>query len=229
MVLGVGQASVCIATVLFVYFQYVESSKNNTSLPILLGIFWLFAGITLTDKIGSIFSGAFIDEEQKEQKEILERQGCLYSQISSMMHGTNHIVTFTSAKDGNEYCIAACKLAVHIRNTVIRYGESTISSADNDEMYLAWLKAKEDSLSASGCTWKEIVSIYLDENDRQIKLMKRYNGRGSLARSYSARFIDDKTENIVQMTVFNYKNGEKEVVFGWEFPGIEHAPSFLSG
>lgn len=156
--------------------------------------------------------------------DLVQKNGNIFNIVNAINSNTHNVIYFSNTEDGIRYCESACRIATHVKNTVLRYGGATCSGAADDIVYNAWLAAKERSLEIKSCLWSELVSVHFDDNDNQLTLMKKYSVHGN--HYYKGVFIDDKVHHLVQMTIFHFRHG-KEIIFGWEFPGLEHGPSFL--
>ena len=197
-----------------IYYQFHISpdTKDNVPLILLLGSFGF---LIISEKLCSMINDYLSDSEMSAIYSHLDR-------FPGLLAGRHDIVVFPNSIESLKYCLSVCELATDIKNTVLRYGIS--NSACPRTLYDEWIKSKHKTLK-NGCTWTEIVSKHIHENDPQ-KIFMRDVG---LERSeYSASIIDDKKSPMMQMTIFTYSNGKKEILFGHEFPTMRHGISFLT-
>jgi hypothetical protein len=211
---ALGQLAFNVAALAIVYFSY---SQNEPSVnKILIPIFILFASTFIVDKVGGVFSGYSFDRDHLN----MER---LYEELPNILVGNHDIVTFPSRIEGLKYATYLCEFSSHVRNTVIRYGSNRTSTAQ-DEEYMNLLKAKKKSLKDNDCVWTEILSDYLGDDDPAIKLVNEIQN----TTRYYVCYVDDVHMPMVQMFIFEFTDRDKEVIFGWEFPGMEQGASFAT-
>ena len=206
-----------IISVIFIYFQYVinEITHNN---PTLMVTFFLFATFLVTDRASALASDFLSDIDRKKT------DGELFS-IPTKFIGNNDIVAFSTALEAIKYCTAVVPMAISVKNTVFRYGRDNISIKYKEgNAYSDWLKAKKSSLTDNNCTWAEIMSQHIRDNDDEKKFV---NDVSSLGGFYDCSYIDENDKAIIPFIIFEFR-GYKEVIFGWEFPTMRQGPCFLS-
>ena len=216
------QCFAAIISFVIVYFKVLHNPPSTISNNINLfeAIFYLLASIVLIERAGAVATGYFRDKERED----------LASQNDKILSSflDNHIITFSTASKGSEHCISRCGAARHIKNTVLRYGNSHPISGKGiagESNYARWLDVKEKSLAEGNCKWEELVSSYISREDRQLKIMDEYHKQ----HHYDPRMVDDKKYSLVQMTIFYFNDTNVEVIFGWEFPGgMQKGACFLT-
>ena len=212
---SIGQLIAGVVSFAFVYFQYLQSGANTS--PILWSIFFLFSSTFLIDKLGQLATTISIEREDKDFN-------VSFARLPGLFAGRSDVVTFANDLEGTKYCVSVCPLAVSVRNTVLRYdGFKRLNANDSD--YTEWLDAKRSSIRDNHCAWTEIISAHINPTDFEHRIRAAFGSDGT--RYHDWRFLDDEQSPMVQMTIFEYGNGMKEIVFGWQFPGIPHGPCFL--
>jgi hypothetical protein len=208
-----------LAALWIAYVQYQKQQTPNN--PLFWSIFFLFTSALLIDKIGLVFSNYSLENDEKDLKMRIERQPSLFA-------GRHDVVAFINDSEGMKYCAAVVTLAISVKNTVLRYksfGPESLEEHQSDA-YDAWLAFKVKSIKESRCTWTEIVSTKLGGN--ALPKAQYLDGQSSSSRFYSYRSLDEDNHPMIQMTLFQLANGTKELVFGWEFPGVPHGSCFLT-
>lgn len=214
--LGTAIAAV-LAFTLGLIKAYNTPEHDITNKDLLLALLFSLAGVVLINLAVTAVQEYLAD---RDKNEIIQRIDLLPGLIAR--HAD--LVIFPDKITGFRYCIEACAKAKLVRNNVLRYGYKA-SANPRDPAYLAWRSAKEKSIESLEVSWKEIVSIHLEESDGQVEFSKRMSQHG--ASYYDWRYIDDTACPMVQMTSFEF-DAHKEVIFGWEFPGAWRGVSVLT-
>jgi len=212
---SISQLFVGIVSIAFVYFSYAQDSLTKDK--VLMAVFIFFSTTIVTNGISDIFRNYSEEQDSAQMRQFLT---ALPSSLSSHMD----IFTFQSGQDALRYCIENCAKATSVHNTVLRYGgERTAMPHRGNDLYKRWIDVKIEALHRS-CTWVEIVSQGISENDSQRAFMKAAQKYGSY---YKHRFLDDTVHSMIQMVLLELTDGTKELIFGWAFPDLQHAPVFL--
>ena len=208
-----GQLFVGVAALALVFFAYrAEPTSKDVNVAIehiFYAVFFLYASGLVVDRIGDV---ARTLAQEKQEEEFEERSGI----VAELVCGRNDLVTFPNAISGLQYCVNAVREAVSVKNTILRFGQKQ-SHSPQDEVYQQWVAAKRTSVESNTCTWSEIISCHIPRSSDLYKIIEPLAQKGSRYHSY--RTIDDKTMPMVQMTIFEYRSGYREILFGWEFPG----------
>lgn len=213
---SIGQLLTGLASLVFVFFEYLKGGTTND--PILLSVFFLFASTIVIDKVGQIFTSYSSERDEDEFRDLFDR-------LPGNLAGRNDIVAFPNDGEASRYCAAIVPLAISVKNTVLRYDYARYDLSDNSD-YTEWRTLKIDSIRSKSCSWMEIISAHIDPTDYQRDVISQFSKIGRS--KYDWRFLDEEKTPMIQMSIFEFRNGLKEVVFGWTFPGAPHGPAFAS-
>lgn len=207
----------CVTVVAFlaILYQFWVNPDSKKDVPLLL-LLGTFGFLVVSDRLCSLLTDIVSDNEYKQVRENLER-------FPGLLAGRHDVVTFSNALDTLKYCLAVCPLAIEVKNTVLRYGIRN-SVSPYSELYSQWLSTKKKSIDSS-CPWTEIVSAHLCNSDPQVKFIEQVNTGVS---RYQISYIDDAEKPMIQMTIFTFKDGSKEILFGHEFANMRQGVAFLT-
>ena len=209
------------------YYQLPPVDPKHPSNAIYYSIFWSTCSILVTAYISSIIYA--LSTEQKEKKlndtilDILQKTN---ENIQRINDRTNEIKVFKHSYDGLEYCIRTIPSASRVINTVLRHGKdkSLPGLGSKEWIYKQWVDVKQKHLQDDTYTLTELVSSHftIDDGAREFINTNHKNPK------YNYKFIDDNHYAMIQFTLFDFDDQarNKEVVFGWEFPNMEHGPCF---
>ncbi len=193
-------------------------TMNSPNSAIVLALWAMLASVLVPAQLGEIYASTIADAEHAR---ILD----LIGKIPQNIGDWKELEILPTNDDGVTRCLRLINTATNVKNMVVRYGPTKHTKYFTSPLYLAWLDAKKRRLERDDdCQIEEIVSAYLAPNDDQRLAMKDNIEKG---RRYAYRLIDDYQSEIVQMTLFNSNHG-KEVVFGFEFPGLRQGHCFAS-
>lgn len=203
--------------IVILFFRDVPSPKD-----ILWAFISLFASTVVLDRLAAV-----VQEHTTVSKtdELITKSDLMIEkvmQIPGLIAQNNNVVVFHRTQ-AFEYCIAAAPSAVQVLNNVMRYGNKR-SSALNDLVYERWRETKRKCIEEQRVSWIEIVSAHIEADDGQRKFMADMD---AFAPHYEAVFLDDVTSPMVQITLFDFGGGKKEVLFGWEFPHAQQGVTIL--
>lgn len=213
---SVGQLVIGVASLVFVFFQYLKGGATND--PILLAVFFLFATTILIDRIGQVFTNYSTERDEDDLRDLIDR-------LPGNLIGRNDIVAFPNDAEASAYCTAMVPFAISVKNTVLRYEHAKRGVEDNSD-YTEWRKEKVASIKSNRCSWTEIISNDIDRNDYQREIVSKFSKIGRS--KYNWRFLDEELHPMIQMAIFEFENGGKEIIFGWQFPGVPQGPCFVS-
>ena len=219
-----GASLVSLISILLSYL--LDKSFPNS--PIFIATFLLFATTIISDRIATIIDAVFNqqDETDKEAQctKKIDKVCSELKEIPKILHGDRSLTIFDSRTEGLTYAINAVKTAVSVKNTVLRYGNSH-TAAMGDQTFKKWIDAKRESMNSTNCIWTEIVSKYIGIEDQQTQLITDFAHDNP---NYIVKWLDDVQLPMVQIAIFQYAGNKKDLLFGWELPGLPHGPCFLS-
>ena len=220
--------------VFFITFLYTIPDN-----PIYRGAFAIAVIYFVVEQLTAIGHSLTIDDEKLQLANV-------YQEISKMLLTTNeniekltddssYFTVFANSDLALEYCIKTVPLATEVKNAILRYGND-YSFSKTDPLYNAWFEEKKRHLQTSSYPWRELVSSHLAPNDKIREFIDEYKSKNPRP-NYFVKFIDDKIDKdkitfpLIQTTIFDFNpivtnKRNKEVIFGWEFPGRENGPCF---
>ncbi len=214
---SIGQLVTGIAVLALSWVQYKHDPNTN---PIFLSVFFLFTATLVIDKLGLTFANFSTERDEKDLKHRLDR-------LPSLFVGSKDIVTFAHDGEGAKYCVSVVPFAINIKNTVLRYKSSNLGGVhDGADNSTEWIDAKIASMTKHQCTWTEIISTHIGRQKNKRDVIDKLGNAST--RFYEAKYLDELVTPMVQMSIFTMANGTKEIVFGWQFPGLQHGPCFLT-
>ena len=172
-----------------------------------------------------------IEESATKAQKLREDIGCdlnniheILNQLPSLLAGRHDITSFASEADGLRHAINLANMAIEVKNTVLRYGIKSSLSPYGD-LYKKWIETKRESIQSSrACGWMEIVSTHLSDEDPQRIFMNEV----AESAKYEKSFIDDINHPMIQMAIFSYSDGSREIMLGHSFPRIKTGTVFIT-
>jgi len=198
---SVGQLVTSVASLAFVFFEYLKGGSTND--PILLSVFFLFATTIFIDKIGQIFTNYSTERDEDDLRDLITR-------LPGNLVGRNDIVAFPNDAEASKYCTAMVPFAINVKNTVLRY-EHPKRDFDDKSDYTERRTVKVASIKSNQCSWMEIISADIDNIEYQKEIVNKFSKTGRS--KYDWRFLNENQHRMVQMAIFEFRYGGKEIVF----------------
>lgn len=197
-------------------FTSAETKENEILhyVVVLIGFFFL------SEVVARCFSEFFADQESKIVQTYIKEFADDFLKASANM---SEIVVFSTNLMAFEYLVSNLNRAISVNNTILRYG-SEQAKGPYGETYAQWMREKSKSI-VDGAQWNEIISSHLKFTDEQERIIQEYQRQG---RFYESVMIDDREHPMIQMISIVYRDGVREVIFGFHYPGWLTAPAFLS-
>jgi hypothetical protein len=135
----------------------------------------------------------------------------------------SHLEVYIDNADAFSECIkiALQDKVVWVKNTVCRYGGKQVE-VTYAHSYEDWIKAKANLLNR-GKRVQELFDFYPD--GYPLLNLKNSSPKRLL---FSGAYLKQEVPNVIQMTIFKYDDGSKEVFFGWDVGGSQYEPVFRS-
>lgn len=197
-------------------FTSAETKSNDILhyVVVLLGIFFI------SEVVARCFAETFSQQESETTKAHIKQ---FVDDIHNATARTSEIVVFPTNIVAFDYLASNINRAISVNNTILRYGSERAVGPYGD-IYAHWMREKSKSI-VGGAQWNEIISCHLKFTDEQADIVRNYEQQGQF---YDSTLIDDREHQMMQVTTIIYREGVREVLFGFHYPGWLSAPAFLS-
>lgn len=217
----VGPVLVLVAAWLF--YKYATDHTINDKLN---GVIELFVGLVLIDRFGLVFTALELENKSEDYPKFAER-------LPALLAGAHDMVILEDRLEATKHYLRASDGDVReVKNTVIRYvdvaaGEQVMHrvSAEYDDAYEKWIKARERIITTQLCDWWEIISVNIPDSSEILHSVSKLKEWPK----YRPKFINENSCPMMQMTIFRYRGNRKSLImFGFSYVGHNSGATFMS-